>query len=142
MATPLPGRTGWIDGMLHAPGDRRNGGASVLNMALWRYSRSCTCRDAGAEPGIDRLGAVALLKFYDAQAHVVFDNFFNVPTAPDIPKTIASTFDQSVVLSWGSDPVAVNKTGSASQGGYNFKVTMFINYHRKLASSRHAEFYL
>ena len=36
---------------------------------------------AGAIPGVDRLTAVSLLKFYDKSAQLAYDNFFSLPVA-------------------------------------------------------------
>lgn len=119
---PVAG-TGWIDGMLHPPGDRRNGMASgPFNMAYGDTQEIVVAEiAAGATEGIDRLGAVAVLKFYDKQAQVVYDNFFNVPLPPPAPKVTASAFDQAAVLSWGSDAAAIEATETSVSGAYTFQ---------------------
>ena len=40
---------------------------------------------AGAIQGVDRLSAVALMKFYDQIAQVAYDNFFDLPVPPPSP---------------------------------------------------------
>lgn len=124
---PLAGdpvtHTGWIDGQLHPPGDRRGGMTSGPFEMAYGDTQEVVVSEmcAGATPGVDRLGAVQLLKFYDAQAQTAYNNFFNVPTAPPAPAVLATGFDQEVVISWGSDPTAVNNTESYSNGGYAFQ---------------------
>lgn len=119
---PIKG-TGWIDGQLHPPGDRRGGMTSgPFDMAYGDtqevvVSEMC----AGAVPGVDRLGAVQLLKFYDLQAQLAYNNFFNVPTPPPAPAVTASAFDKEVVLSWGSDATQVGKTETYSKAGFSFQ---------------------
>ncbi|MCX7876021.1 MAG: hypothetical protein N2321_07640 [Melioribacteraceae bacterium] len=116
-------RTGWIDGLLHAPGDRRLGMASgPFNMAFGDTQEvvvATIC--AGAIPGVDRLGAIGLLKFYDLQAQLAYDNFFNVPTAPPAPVVSVAPMDAEIILTWGNDPAKVAATETYSKGGYKFQ---------------------
>lgn len=119
---PITG-TGWLDGMLHPPGDRRIGMASgPFEMAYGDTQEVVVAQiAAGAVPGVDRLGAIQLLKFYDLQAQLAYDNFFNVPKAPPAPVVSVAEMDKEVILSWGSDPAKVNATESYSQGGFEFE---------------------
>ena len=41
---------------------------------------------AGAIPGVDRLSAIGLMKFYDEEAQSAYDNFFDLPVAPPTPR--------------------------------------------------------
>jgi len=41
---------------------------------------------ARAIPGTDRLSCIGLLKFYDQQAQLAYNNFFDLPTPPPTPK--------------------------------------------------------
>ena len=71
---PLTG-TGWVDGILHQPGDRRQGMvAGSFTMAVGDTQEVVVAEIvAGAFPGVDRLGAISLLKFYD----LIAQNFYN-----------------------------------------------------------------
>lgn len=119
---PVAG-TGWIDGMLHPPGDRRIGSVSGPFEMAYGDTQEVVVAEiaAGAIPGVDRLGAVQLLKFYDLQAQLAYDNFFNVPTPPPAPLVTVAELDKEVVLSWGSDPDKVKATESYSKGGFEFQ---------------------
>ncbi len=119
---PITG-TGWLDGMLHPPGDRRIGSVSGPFEMAYGDTQEVVVAEiaAGAIPGVDRLGAVQLLKFYDLQAQLAYDNFFNVPKAPPAPVVSVAELDKEVILSWGSDPAKVNATESYSQGGFEFE---------------------
>ncbi|MDF1610909.1 T9SS type A sorting domain-containing protein [Stygiobacter electus] len=116
-------RTGWVDGLLHPPGDRRLGMASgPFNMAFGDTQEVVVAEIcAGAIPGVDRLGAIGLLKFYDLQAQLAYDNFFNVPTAPPAPVVTASEMDAEIILTWGSDAAKVAATENYEKGGYKFQ---------------------
>ncbi len=116
-------RKGWIDGILHPPGDRRNGMASgPFNMAFGDTQEVVVAEiAAGAIPGVDRLGAIGLFKFYDLEAQLAYNNFFNVPTPPPPPKASYSAFDQEVIISWGTDPVAVTATENYNKSGFKFQ---------------------
>lgn len=119
---PVAG-TGWVDGQLHPPGDRRLGMVSgTFNMAYGDTQEIVVAEMcAGAVPGVDRLGAISLLKFYDKQAQLAYDNFFNVPTAPPAPVVTASAFDKEVILTWGNDAAKVAATEDYSKGGFSFE---------------------
>jgi len=119
---PVTGK-GWVDGQLHPPGDRRLClTAGPFNMAFGDTQEVVIAElCAGAIPGVDRLGAIQLLKFYDLQAQLAYDNFFNVPTAPPAPEVAATAFDGEVVLSWGGNPTKVKATESYTKGGFAFQ---------------------
>ena len=65
---------------------------------------------AGAIPGVDRLSAVGLLKFYDAQAQVAYDNFFDLPTPPPPPEVTVTTLDREIILDWSKNTAKVEAT--------------------------------
>lgn len=119
---PVTGK-GWIDGMLHPPGDRRIGLASGPFEMAYGDTQEVVVAEiaAGAIPGVDRLGAVQLLKFYDLQAQLAYDNFFNVPTPPPAPVVSVAELDKEIVLTWGSDPAKVDATEKYSKGGFEFQ---------------------
>ena len=116
-------RTGWVDGALHPPGDRRMGQvAGPFTMAYGDTQEIVVAQmAAGAEEGIDRLSAVGLLKFYDLSAQLAYDNFFNVPSAPAAPNVNARALDNEIVLEWGSDIANVNATESHDESSFTFQ---------------------
>src|SRR5690606_24309310 len=80
-------KTGWLDGQLLPAGDRRQGMASgPFDMAPGEEQEIVVAEIvAGAIPGVDRISAVGLLKFYDQQAQVAYDNNFDLPVPPPTP---------------------------------------------------------
>jgi hypothetical protein len=116
-------RTGWIDGQLLPAGDRRLGMASgPFSMApLDTQEVVVAAIAAGAIPGTDRLSAIGLLKFYDQQAQLAYDNFFDLPVAPPAPKVSVVELDREIVLNWGEDASAIAETEKFNSKGYIFQ---------------------
>ncbi|MCK9210149.1 MAG: hypothetical protein M0P61_04850 [Ignavibacteriaceae bacterium] len=116
-------RTGWLDGAQLPAGDRRQGSASgPFNMAPGDTQEVVVAEIvAGAIPGVDRLSAIELLKFYDQQAQVAYDNFFNLPVAPPAPEVNVVELDKEIVLEWGQNQGSVNATESSDSKGYKFQ---------------------
>ena len=116
-------RSGWLDGQLFPPSDRRFGLASGPFTMMPGDTQEIVVAEiaAGATLGTDRLSAVSLLKFYDDQAQLAYDNFFELPTAPQAPKVTVSALDKEMVLSWGDDLEAVSKTENVTIKGYAFQ---------------------
>ncbi len=116
-------RTGWIDGQLLPAGDRRLGMASgPFSMApLDTQEVVVAAIAAGAIPGTDRLSAIGLLKFYDQQAQLAYDNFFDLPVAPPAPKVTVTELDGEIVLNWGEDKENVRATETSNSKGYLFQ---------------------
>ncbi len=56
---------------------------------------------AGAIPGVDRLSAIGLLKFFDRVAQQSYNNNFQLPSPPPPPKTTPSELNREIVLDWG-----------------------------------------
>jgi hypothetical protein len=119
---PLTG-SGWVDGLQHPPGDRRAGMSSgPFNMAPGDTQEIVVAEvAAGGFDPVDRLSAVSLLKFYDAQAQIVYDNFFVVPAPPPTPQVTYTPLDQKIVLHWGSNVDAFSATESFEGSGYQFQ---------------------
>ena len=115
-------RTGWIDGVLFPKGDRRQGMASgPFTMAPGDTQEVAVAQIvAGAIPGVDRLSAIGLLKFYDQTAQSAYNNFFNLPTPPRPPQVQVAALDKKIVLSWG-DPSSVQATENQVVKGYKFE---------------------
>jgi hypothetical protein len=116
-------RTGWIDGQVLPAGDRRVGSASgPFQMAPGDTQEVVVAEIvAGAIPGTDRLSAIGLLKFYDQQAQLAYDNFFDLPVAPPAPGVNAVQLDKEIILDWGIDNSKVLATESADIKGYKFQ---------------------
>jgi len=118
---PVAG-TGWIDGILHPPGDRRNGMVSgPFTMAAGDTQEVVIAEiAAGGFGNVDRLGAVSLLKFYDKQAQAVYDNLFQVPKTPPTPQVTVRELDREVLLRWDTDP-NIDAIENFSDAGFNFE---------------------
>jgi hypothetical protein len=115
--------TGWVDGQLLPAGDRRIGLTSgPITMAPGDTQEVVVAElCAGAIPGVDRLAAISLLKFFDKAAQLAYDNFFEVPAPPPAPKVLATEGDGGIILSWGSNPTASKATENSDVGGFKFQ---------------------
>jgi len=115
--------TGWVDGQLIGPGDRRIGmAAGPFDMppgAVQEIVIAEIC--AGAIPGVDRLSAIGLLKFYDQIAQVAYDNFFDLPIPPPAPSVDAVELNRQIILDWSKDNSKVLLTENFSSKGYTFQ---------------------
>lgn len=116
-------RTGWLDGIQLPAGDRRQGSASgPFNMAPGDTQEVVVAEIvAGAIPGVDRLSAVGLLKFYDAQAQVAYDNFFDLPTPPPPPEITVTALDREIILDWSKNTDRVQATETFNEKGHSFQ---------------------
>ncbi len=123
----LPGdpvtRTGWIDGQQFVAGDRRIGAASGPFVMAPGDTQEVVIAEVlgGAITGVDRLSAVALMKFYDQVAQVAYDNFFDLPTPPPAPNVDVVELDGEIVLDWSKDNSKVLATETSSIKGYEFQ---------------------
>jgi hypothetical protein len=116
-------RTGWLDGIQLPAGDRRQGSASgPFNMAPGDTQEVVVAEIvAGAIPGVDRLSALGLLKFYDAQAQVAYNNFFDLPTAPPAPEVTVTPLDREIILDWSKNVAKVEATENFDKKGHSFQ---------------------
>jgi hypothetical protein len=116
-------RTGWLDGVQLPPGDRRQGSASgPFNMAPGDTQEVVVAQIvAGAIQGVDRLSAIGLLKFYDAQAQVAYNNFFDLPTAPPAPEVTVTPLDREIILDWSKNTAKVQATETFNEKGHTFQ---------------------
>jgi hypothetical protein len=120
---PVTGK-GWLDGLQLPQGDRRQGSASGPFTLAPGDTQEVVVAEmvAGAIPGVDRISAISLCKYYDAQAQLAYDNFFNLPVAPTAPDVKVITLNKEIVLDWGEDTAAVRATEITSNGkGYTFQ---------------------
>jgi hypothetical protein len=115
--------TGWLDGKQYPLGDRLLGFASgPFTMAPGDTQEvviATVC--GGAVTGSDRLSAIGILKYYDDQVQAAYDHLFALPRPPDPPVVRAIPFDREVVLSWGDDLAAANRTEGLDSLGYSFQ---------------------
>lgn len=116
-------RTGWLDGVQLPAGDRRQGSASgPFNMAPGDTQEVVVAEIvAGAIPGVDRLSALGLLKFYDAQAQVAYNNFFDLPTPPPAPEVTVTALDREIILDWSKNVTKVQETETFNRKGHKFQ---------------------
>ncbi|MEO8231010.1 MAG: hypothetical protein ABI638_01925 [Ignavibacteriota bacterium] len=116
-------RTGWLDGVQLPAGDRRQGSASgPFTMAPGDTQEVVVAEIvAGAIPGVDRLSAIGLLKFYDAQAQVAYNNFFDLPTAPPAPEVTVTPLDREIILDWSKNTAKAEATETFMKKGHSFQ---------------------
>ncbi|HLF14960.1 MAG TPA: hypothetical protein VI932_08750 [Bacteroidota bacterium] len=116
-------RTGWLDGDLLPAGDRRIGLASGPFIMAAGDTQEVVVAEiaAGAIPGVDRISAIGLLKFYDLQAQLAYDNFFDLPTPPPAPEVTVTELDREIVLDWSKDNDQVVATENSFIKGYTFQ---------------------
>lgn len=119
---PLTG-AGWLDGRQFAAGDRRMGLASgPFTMAPGDTQEIVVAEIvAGAIPGVDRLSAVGLLKFFDRVAQQSYNNNFQLPSPPPPPRAVASELDRAIVLDWGRNLEQVAATEASEIRGFTFQ---------------------
>jgi len=120
----LPGdpvtKTGWIDGALDNPGDRRlllNSGP--FNMAIGDTQELVSAVIAGI--GSDFLSSISVLKFYDKTAQAAYNNLFNLPKPPPAPKLSVVELSNGIILEWDNDAVAVKATEESNSQGFLFQ---------------------
>jgi len=106
-------RTGFIDGLgttsSLALGDRR----IVLNSGPFSLAPGDTQEvvvGTVAGLGADRLSSINVMKFYDRFVQDTYDALFQVPKPPSSPSVKIAELDGEVILEWGSDLTAVQKT--------------------------------
>lgn len=119
---PLTG-AGWVDGVQYSPDDRRMGLSSgPFTMAPGDTQEVVVAEIcAGAIPGVDRLTAVGLLKFFDKAAQLAYENGFRLPSPPPAPKVTAAELDGEILLNWGSNPEAIEATETSDNNGFRFQ---------------------
>ena len=115
---PVKG-TGWIDGMILPPGDRR----LVMNTGPFQMTLGDT-QDVvvGLIGGLggDNLSSVTVLKYNDIFAQFAYDNNFSLPSPPPAPKVSAFEGDGYITLNW-AESSAYAKTESSNNKGFKFE---------------------
>ncbi len=112
-------KTGWIDGSMEPPGDRR----FVICSGPFTMANSDTQEIifAGITGlGSDWLSSVTVLKRYDTLIQSTFNNNFDLPTPPAAPIVKTAELDNEIILNWG-EPESVRKTESQHENGYTFQ---------------------
>lgn len=119
---PVTG-TGWLDGSLFPPGDRRMGSSSgPFNMAPGDTQEVIIAEIvAGALEGMSNLSAISLLRSYSEAAKLFYKYSFEPPTAPPPPAVKITELDKKVILDWGEDPAKVHATELFKVGSYTFQ---------------------
>lgn len=115
--------TGWLDGDLLPAGDRRIALSSGPFVMAPADTQEIVVAEiaAGAITGVDRLTAISLLRYYDKQAQLAYDDFFNITPPPPAPVVSVTEASNSVTFSWGDDLNAVQNTESFNRDGYLFE---------------------
>lgn len=113
-------KTGWIDGRVIPPGDRR----IVPVTGPFQLSLGDTAEIVVAlvgAIGVDNLSSVLVLKYYDTYAQFAYDNLFVLPSPPPAPKVKVAELDRQVVLNWGWDLASVNAIENYKSAGFVFE---------------------
>ena len=116
-------RTGWIDGMVLPADDRRMGMvAGPFSMEPSDTQEVIVAEiAAGAIEGVSRLDAIGLLKFYDKQAQLAYNNFFDLPVAPPAPDVSVVELDRQILLDWSKNSDRVLASENFDEKGYKFQ---------------------
>ncbi|MCU7513509.1 MAG: T9SS type A sorting domain-containing protein [Ignavibacteria bacterium] len=115
---PLSGdpvaKTGYLDGMLDDAADRRIGvNSGPFTMAPGDTQEVAFAEiAAGADPGVNYLQAVTLLKNYAGFAREFFKESRSGVRILSSSALTAGEYDKEIVLNWGSDQASVSKIES------------------------------
>ena len=114
--------TGWIDGMLHVKNDRRFGQVSGPFTMNAGDTQEVVVGQlvAGAFPGVGRIAAVGLLKFYDKSAQGAYDNSFKIPPPPPPPAVTVTELNNEIVLQWYNE-AAFAKSETFNKQDFKFE---------------------
>ena len=98
---PITG-TGWVDGMILPPGDRRMVMSSgPFKMNIGDTQEIVTALVGGI--GTNNFSSLSILKFNDKYAQYAYDNNFKFPTPPLKPEISAFGGDKEIFLDWGNN---------------------------------------
>ena len=115
---PVTG-TGFIDGIVLPPGDRR----LVMNTGPFEMSVGDT-QDVvvGLIGGLggDNLSSITVLKYNDIYAQFAYDNDFSLPTPPKSPVVSVFEGDGYITLNWAEE-AAYAKTENVVNKGFEFE---------------------
>ncbi|MCU7491579.1 MAG: hypothetical protein HF300_10790 [Ignavibacteria bacterium] len=120
---PIAG-TGYLDGKLFDPDDRRFGMSSgPFTMAVGDTQEIVVAQMAAGGPGSGQsyIDALKTLKNYDKKAQEAYDKFFVLPSAPRAPMVDVTELDQEIDLNWGAHLDQVAETEAHNKEGYKFQ---------------------
>jgi hypothetical protein len=111
--------TGWVDGIILPPGDRR----LVMNTGPFEMVINDT-QDVVVGLigglGINNLSSVAVLKYNDKFAQFAYDNDFDLPQPPPAPTVSVFEGDGYITLNW-AETAAYTQSESYNQAGFKFE---------------------
>jgi hypothetical protein len=112
-------KTGWIDGQVRGPGDRRFlMTAGPFTLAQKDEQEIVVATIVGR--GSDRISSLQVLKYFDRYAQIAFDQNFDLPKAPPQPVVHKATLDKKIILSWG-DKEQVKTIENFDDRSYKFQ---------------------
>lgn len=116
-------QTGWVDGILHPPADRRLGLVSGPFTMLPGDTQEIVVAqiNAGGLPGVNNIQAVQRLRLYDEVAQDAYNKLFVLPGAPKPPDVRVSVLDEEIVLDWSVNLTRIHETEKISSEGYEFQ---------------------
>lgn len=118
---PVAG-TGYTDGILFNPGDRRIGMVSgPFTMAPSDTQEVVVAQIIAGGSGFTNLQSLALLKSYSEIAQDAYDKFFQLPAAPRLPDVRVTELEREVVLNWGWNQEQVAETESHNLEHFTFQ---------------------
>ena len=119
LAGDPPSGTGWIDGIILPPGDRR----LVMNTGPFEMvigdTQDVVLGLIGGMGG-DNLSSITVLKYNDIFAQFAYDNNFSLPTPPKAPVVSAFEGDGYITLNW-AETAAYEQTEKPVNKGFKFE---------------------
>ena len=114
---------GFVDGIIHPPGDRRNGISSgPFNIAPGDTQEIVFAQiAAGAVDNINYLDAISYLKTIAEFSQFFYDSFYSFPFTPHSPEPIVGEFDREIILNWGNDVQSMQEIENFNFAGYKFQ---------------------
>ncbi|MBN1638930.1 MAG: T9SS type A sorting domain-containing protein [Ignavibacteriales bacterium] len=116
-------QTGWVDGVLHPPADRRLGLVAGPFTMLPGDTQEVVVAEicAGGQVGTNNIQAVSKLRLYDNIAQDAYDKLFVLPGAPKMPDVRVSVLDEEIVLDWSVNLTRIHETETIVSEGYEFQ---------------------
>ena len=115
LAGDPPTGTGWIDGIILPPGDRR----LVMNTGPFEMvvgdTQDVVLGLIGGMGG-DNLSSITVLKYNDIFAQFAYDNNFSLPTPPKAPSVSAFEGDGYITLNWAETSAYANTENPVNKG--------------------------
>ena len=115
LAGDPPTGTGWIDGIILPPGDRR----LVMNTGPFEMvvgdTQDVVLGLIGGMGG-DNLSSITVLKYNDIFAQFAYDNDFALPTPPKAPSVSAFEGDGYITLNWAETSAYANTENPVNKG--------------------------